>query len=191
MHLFGLRNDDSEEDFSTRKDGLPSRMTQDWDAVSKLEAQFRRFKVFATSDQEDAPPTATQLKSLTTNDIATEDIAADLRTAYERGKDVVLKNVKERLVETSVPFFDRQKRQKSKTFATLYETPVQDRNQKVTKTIKADRQLMQRLFNASQAGRVVDLHKVLKQELSVVPLSLANTDKKMKNTQMSALLPLV
>lgn len=56
LHLFGLRNDDSEEDFSTRKDGLPSKMTRDWDAVSKLEAQFRRFKVFTTSDQDDAPP---------------------------------------------------------------------------------------------------------------------------------------
>lgn len=103
----------------------------------------------------------------------------------------MLKNVKERLVEKSVPFFDRQKCQKSKTFATLYETPVQDRKQKVPKTIKADRQLMQRLFNASQAGRVVDLYKVLKHELSVVPLSLANTDKIMKNTQKSALLPLL
>jgi len=90
-----------------------------------------------------------------------------------------------------VPFFDRQKRQKSKTFAMLYETPVQDRKQRVTKTIKADRQLIQRLFNATQAGRVIDLHKVLEHELSVVPLSLANTDKKMNSTPKSAMLPLL
>ena len=191
LHLFGLCNDDSEGDFSTRKDGLPSKMTRDWDAMSKLEAQFRRFKVFTTFDQDNTPLAVTQLKSLTTNDIATEEIAADLLTANERGKDAVLKNVKERLVEKSVPFFHRQKKQKSKTFATLYETPVQDKKQKVTKTIKADRQLMQRLFNASQAGRVVDLHKVLKHELSAVPSSLANTDKTMHSTQKSALLPLL
>ena len=191
MRLFGLRNDESDEDFSTRKDGLPSKMTRDLDAVSKLEAQFRRFKAFTISDQDDATPTITQLKSLTTNDIATEEIAADLLTADERGKDLVLKNVKERLVEKSVPFFDRQKRQKSRTFATLYETPVQDGKQKVTKTIKADRQLMQRLFNAAQAGRQIDLHNLLKHELFVVPLSLANTDKKMRSTQKSAMLPLL
>ena len=86
--------------------------------------------------------------------------------------------------------FDRKKRQKSKTFAVLYETPVQDQKQRVTKTIKADRQLIQRLFNATQAGRVIDLHKVLEHELSVVPLSLANTDKKMNSTPKSAMLPL-
>ncbi|XP_014670830.1 PREDICTED: uncharacterized protein LOC106811642 [Priapulus caudatus] len=56
LHLFSLRNDDSEKDFLTRKDGLPSKMTRDLDAASKLEAQFRRFKAFTISDQDDAPP---------------------------------------------------------------------------------------------------------------------------------------
>ena len=148
-----------------------------------------RAKLFTTSDQGDALPTVTQLESLSTNDIITEEIATDL-TADERRKDVVL-NVKERLVEKSVPFFDRQKRQKSKTFATLYETSLRDRKQKVTKTIKADRPLMQRLFNASQAGRVVDPHNVLKHELSVVSLTLGSTDKKMKSTQKSTMVSLL
>ena len=108
--------------------------------------------MFTTSDQEDTSAAVTRLRSLTTNDIATEEVTADLLTAKDRGKDVVLQNVKQRLVEKTVPFFDHQKCQKSKTFAMLYETPVQDRKQRVTKTIKADRQLIQRLFNATQAG---------------------------------------
>ena len=101
LYLFSLRNDDCEEDLSTHKNSPPSKMTRDWDAVSKLEAQFRQFKVFKTSDQGNALPTVTQLKSLTTNGIATEEIATHLLTADERGKDVVLENVKERLVEES------------------------------------------------------------------------------------------
>ena len=60
---------------------------------------------------------------------------------------------------------------------------MQDRKLKVTETIKADRQLMQRLFNASRAGQVVELHNVLKHKLSVVPLSLGSTYKKMKCIQ--------
>lgn len=73
----------------------------------------------------------------------------------------------------------------------IFEVPVQDQKQKASNTIKADRQLMQRLFNAAQAGRAVNLHKVLEHELSVVPLSLANTEKKMNSTQKSAMLPLL
>ena len=160
-----------------------------WDVVSKLEAQFRRFKVFTTSDEDDALPTVIQLKLLTTNNIATEEIDTDLLTANERRKVVVLRNVKERSFENSVPFFDRQKRQKLKTFATLYEILVQDRKQ-VTKRIETDRQLIQILFNALQA-EVVDLHNVLKHELSVLPLSLWSMNKKMKSTQTSAMLPLL
>ena len=90
-----------------------------------------------------------------------------------------------------MPFFASQKHQSSKTFATLYEVAVQDQKQKSSKTIKADRQLMQRLFDAAQAGRAVNLHKVLEHVLSVVPLSLANTEQKMNSTQKSAMLPLL
>ena len=119
LHLFGLRNDDFEEDSSTRKDGLPSKLTWDWEALSKLEAQVRRFKVFTTSDQADGLPNVTQLKSLTINDVATEEIATYLLTADGRRENVVLENVKEKSVEKYVPFLYRQIRQKSKTFASL------------------------------------------------------------------------
>lgn len=124
------------------------------------------------------PQTLTKLRSLTTNDIATDEVTTDLLTAERKGMELVKQNVKERLIEKTVPFFASQKRQMSKTFATLYEVPVQDQKQKASNTIKADRQLMQRLFNVAQAGRAVNLHKVLEHELSVVPLSLANTEKK-------------
>lgn len=53
--------------------------------------------------------------------------------------ELVKKNVKYRLVEKTVPFFNSLKCQRSKTFAALYETSVQDHKQKATKTFKADR----------------------------------------------------
>ena len=87
--------------------------------MSKLEAQVRRFKVFTTSDQADGLPNVTQLKSLTINDVATEEIATYLLTADGRRENVVLENVKEKSVEKYVPFLYRQIRQKSKTFASL------------------------------------------------------------------------
>ena len=144
-----------------------------------------------TEIDQDATSGDVKLRSLTTNDLATDGITTDLLTAEEKGVELVKQNVKERLVERSVPFFGRQKRQKSKTFATLYETPVHDKKPETTKTIKADRQLMQRLFNAAQAGHAVDLHKVLEHELSAVPLSLANRAKKMNTNKKSAMLPLL
>ena len=125
-------------------------MTRDWDAVSKLEAQFRQFKVFKTSDQGNALPTVTQLKSLTTNDIATEEIATDLLTADERRKDVVLKNLKERLVEKSfredqkkcLSSIDRNARNRRHLQpSTKHRCKTESR--RVTKKIKGDRQLMQ------------------------------------------------
>lgn len=45
--------------------------------------------------------------------------------------------------------------------------------------IKADKRLMQRLLNAQQSGRTVDMENVMKHELSGVPLSLAKTDGSM------------
>lgn len=109
MQLFGLRNEDKEDNFSTRKDGLPSKRKQDWEAVAKLKAQFKRFKVFAECKKE-ATDTDIKLRSLTTNDIATDEVTTDLLTAESKGMELVKQNVKERLVEKTVPFFVSQKR---------------------------------------------------------------------------------
>ena len=88
MQLFGLCNEDKEDNFSTRKDGLPSKRKQDWDAVAKLEAQFKRFKVFAEYKKE-ATDIVTKLRSLTTNDIATDEVTTDLLTAERKGMELV------------------------------------------------------------------------------------------------------
>ena len=54
--------------------------------------------------------------------------------------------------------------------------------------MKTDRRLMQRLRNAQQSGRNVDMSNILKHEFSCVLLSLANTDGKINLNSESALL---
>ncbi|KAH3827712.1 hypothetical protein DPMN_129653 [Dreissena polymorpha] len=49
--------------------------------------------------------------------------------------------------------------------------------------LKADRQLMQRLFNAANPVRAVETASVLEHELSDVPLSFAKASGKMHETQ--------
>lgn len=85
-HLFGLHDDCSEEDFATGKDGPPSKMKQDSDAVPKFEAEFHRFKVFTTFNLEKTCNAVTRLRSQRKNDIATQEVTADFLTAKGKGE---------------------------------------------------------------------------------------------------------
>jgi len=57
--------------------------------------------------------------------------------------------------------------------------------------VKADRKLIQQLFNAPRAARNAQLETVLKHELSFIPLSLGKTDGMMNSTAKSDLLGIV
>ena len=59
------------------------------------------------------------------------------------------------------------------------------------KLLKADRKLLQRLFNAASSGRSVQTADVLKHELSPVPLSLAKPNGQMNPTTNSDMLSLL
>ena len=99
---------------------------------------------------------------------------------------MVVENIYKWLVRKDVPFFDPIKRNKSQTFATLYDTPVTLKNGK--KLIKADRKLLQRLLTASLAGRNIYMHDILKHELSNIPLSLAKVNGNLNTTTKSDLI---
>ena len=92
-----------------------------------------------------------------------------------------------RIVERNIPFFSPMKRQNSKTFSSLYKSFVNTAGN-AKKIVKADRRLMQRLLNAQQSRRNVDMSNILKHKLSCVPLLLANTDGTIKSNSKSALL---
>ncbi|KAK7014488.1 hypothetical protein SK128_021513 [Halocaridina rubra] len=94
----------------------------------------------------------------------------------------MLTNVRERLVEKTVPFFAPVKRNSSKTFASLHKCSAVNRNNE-KKMIKADCQLIQQLLKAAQAGHNTDMELVLRHELSPVPLALATIDGNMNSVQ--------
>ena len=137
----------------------------------------------SSSDQ----PVSSRLVALATKDVAGEDISKELLSAEGKGKLLLIEYTEQRLKEKKVGFFYTIKKQNSKTFATLYKVPMAGK-QSEKKLLKADRKLLQRLFNAACSGRSVQTADVLKYELSPVPLSLAKPDGQMNTTSKSDLL---
>ena len=131
-----------------------------------------------------------RLISLATKDIATADIQKDLLTAKDKGIKLVCEYLQHSLIDQSVPFFGPLKRNKSRTFGTLYKTTITNkRNEK--KTLKADRKLIQQLFNASRAARKIQMQGILTHELSTVPPSLAGPNGKMNQTTKADIITIV
>ena len=199
--LYGLNDDD--EAISTRKDALPSHVRSDEESVKKLASEFMRCDVFGAKlaasqakdpidmiDEESDEVPEGVLISLASKDVATSEIKDDLFSARSRGAVLVKRNVTERLVEKKVKFFDPVKRNNSKTFATLYKTRVVTQKSE-NKTVKADRKLIQKLLNASQAGRNIEMERILSHELSILPLSLVKTNGQMNTTSKSEMLELL
>jgi hypothetical protein len=190
--MFGM---DAEEDaISTMKDGLPSRVKQDEEAVKQLIAQFERFHVLDISTPYEpvtAENDATQkLIAATTKDVATEEITKALLNAKARGEQLLADNIRARIEEKTTPFFSVLKKNKPLTFASMYKMTVTS-EQKEVKVVKADRKLMQQLLNATRAGRHVELESVLQHELSQFPLSFAGRDGKMNTTSKSDILGII
>ena len=198
--LLGLM--DTDEAISTRKEALPARLKNDEKAVNKLFCQFKRLDVFASNvtscesnqeallENEGHSGGSSQLISLATRDVASDDIKADLLQAEERGKSLLKKNVLDRLVNKTVPFFDPLKKHNSRTFSTLYKATVSTKH-KEEKIVKADRRLIQQLFNVAQAGRKVEMANILKHELSHIPLSLGKSNGVMNSTSKSEMLKIL
>ena len=93
-----------------------------------------------------------------------------------------------RLIDgTAKSLFDPLTKQNSKTFEILYcgvkksVTGIKDAN------LKSDRNIFQRLVVAAEAGRKIDLVKLMKYELTSIPLSIANADGSLRPTEKSAL----
>ena len=131
-----LGETDEEEDFTlTRYDVLPGRMELDETHVQSLIRQLDQFNIFYESrpntkdsddDSSDDNPLGrtSLLVSMATKDVATEDIVSDLMAAEEKGKNAVIQNVENRLVNCSTSFFDPVRKLKSRTFASLYKVTV-------------------------------------------------------------------
>ena len=102
--------------------------------------------------------------------------------------------VDERLImtedgSTKVKFHAPMKKNQPETFKALYKpVKVKDEHMKVA---KMDRQVMQRLIAAYEAGRSVDLSNVLKYKLVPVPLSLTEMDGSLRTGNKAVLMNLL
>ena len=102
---------------SQLKDSFLSRTSKDEADVKSLVEQFKRFGIFSVCrskvtavDEVNTEEASGHLVSLTTNDVATEDIEDALLTTNTRDAELVGKYVSRRIV-VSIPFFSPMKRQ--------------------------------------------------------------------------------
>ena len=79
------------------------------------------------------------------------------------------------------------RRNNAGTFATLYEVKYLTKEKEKEVILKADRSVLQRLITAYEAGRPVDLPKVLQHELMPVPVSLAETNRHLRTGNKAVL----
>lgn len=85
------------------------------------------------------------LVSLTTGDVASEDILNDLTHAAESGKQMVTELVENRLSTRNIDFHDSLTKRKPKTFSSLYSTDAK-RDELRSKCVKSDRDIFRRII---------------------------------------------
>ena len=163
--MFGLTHE-GEDDEDTHKDCLPSRLRRDNDDVTQLVDQFQRYHVFQLDNMH-------KLVSLTTGDVASEDILKDIRNAAQSGKHMVTELVQNQLSTTSIVSHSSLTKRNPKTFSNLYST---DKKCEKPRCVKPDRDIFHRIIVSMDSGREVNIDELLQKELCAVPLSLATTD---------------
>lgn len=174
--MFGLTHEGGDDE-DTHKDCLPSRLRRDNDDATQLVDQFQRYHVFQLDNMH-------ELVSLTTGDVASEDIMKDLMNAAESGKKIVIELVQKRLSTTSIDFHSSLTKRNPKTFSNLYST---DTKREKPKCVKPDRDIFRRIIISMESGREVNIDKLLQKELCAVPLSLATTDSVLRPTNKADL----
>lgn len=176
--MLDIRTADDEYSPSHHKEAGPSRIQRDRDDVQKLVEQLNRFGIFQHQNDH--------VVNLATRDIASQQITEALLTAHEQGREKMDDFVDQRLIKKVVGFHDKLRQSKSPTLKTMY--LVQNKNPALKqKTVKADRNLFQRLLVSKEGGREVDLKQILCHELSPVPLSLSDTSGALRPTNKAAL----
>ena len=133
---------------------------------------------------------STALQNIATKDLASSDIESSLLDAEKLGREQLELFLKQRIIK---PIDGKQHiemtaplaRNKALTFASLY-TVSTDAGGKPA-TIKADRNILQRLVTAYRSGRPVNLDKILKHELLPVLVALSSLNGTLNTRNKSIL----
>lgn len=131
----------------THKDCLPSSQRRDNNDAFKLVDQFRRYHVIQMENMH-------ELFSLTTGDVASEDILKDPINAADSGKKIVNEFVKKKKNDWAQDFHSTLTPRNTKTFSNLYSTdkPVKLRS----KFVKPDRDILHEIIVFMDSGREVN-----------------------------------
>ncbi|KAG1710438.1 hypothetical protein GQR58_002712 [Nymphon striatum] len=150
------------DDDLTPNESTSGRMTWDNQDENNILDILKGFNVFDTAQPYD------QLVNIVTKDVATSEIQDSLLNAEVYGRVQVNNFVAKRFVERSEGLRAPIHKTKALTFASLYEKK-KNAAQGKTEALKSDRQIFQRLITAFQAGRPVNLDRILTHELLKVP----------------------
>lgn len=134
-----------------------SRMKRDNADEDALLAVLQRFGLFSAILSQ-------TLQNIANKDVVMLEIEKELLTVPQNGQSQLDVFVEERLLPSKrrrVTFRDKLKKNKYLTFASLFEVEWSDPKTGKAKTIKADRNILQRLISAYDAGRPVNLNSIM------------------------------
>ena len=159
-----------DDDHIACNESNPSRNRRDNDDEKKVIELLHQANIFNVNQQADVPE---RLQNMVTKDLATTQIEESLLKASSLGQEKLDTFVKEKEDENRKKLRDPLPKNKALTFVSLYEAEKKEREKSAA--IKADRTILQRIITAYDAGRRVDLPRILSHELVSVPLAIADT----------------
>ena len=171
----------------------PSRKLRDNSDEKKVIALLSQANVFNVNNQATTPE---RLQNMVTKDVKTTRIEESLLKANSLGQEELITFVKERLMAPREDGHHKKLRDslpknKAPTFSTLYEVKKNDTEK--CAAIKADRDTLQRIITAYDAGRrvTVDLPQILSHELMAVPLAIFDASSQLRTGNKSVLMELL
>jgi hypothetical protein len=169
------------EDVFTDNESTRGRVFRDNKDEDSLYCLFQQCNVFSPTSHPEC------LYNIATKDLVTEEIQESLLSAKHLGQQQVGEFVNQQLIE---PFLraqpssrEQDHRNNPPTFDTLYKVSKASKEKDRNIIFRADRSVLQRFLVACQAGREVDFLTVLSHELMAVPVSLAETNGKLRTGQ--------
>ena len=190
--MFCLVRDDMFTDYESMRERV-SRNSKDEDSLYSV---LQQYNVFSSTIHLEC------LYNIATKDLATEEIQKSLLSAKHLGQQQVEGFVNQRLIEPFRPaqqseeqgkvkpmvhFSDTMHRNNPPTFDNLYHVAKGSKEKNKNIIFRADRNVLQRLLVACQAGREVDLLSVLSHEWMPVPVSLAEMNGRLRTGQKAVL----
>ena len=173
-----------QDDTFSHNESTRGRIVRDGKDEQSLISVLEQHNVFlATSHPE-------TLYSIATKDLATDKIQDSLLNAKGLGLEQVKHFIHQRFIEhetSKYQFTDTMKKNNALTFDSLYRVVAGGKEKERNTILQADRSVLQRLIVAYGAGREVDLFNVLSHELMSVPISLAETNGKLRTGQKAPL----